>query len=53
MYFGVVGHYGETSAKRVKKEKRREVCPLPLRSSAGGAIERIVLERSAHDQAQA
>ena len=34
VYFGVVGPYGETSAKRVKKGKRREVCSLPLRLSA-------------------
>ena len=48
VYFGVAGPYSETSIKRVKKGKRREVCSLPLHLSA-----RSALERNAHDRVQA
>ena len=51
VYFGIAGSYSETLVERVKKGKRIEVCSLPLRSSAGGAIERAALDRSAHDRA--
>jgi hypothetical protein len=51
--FGAAGPCIETSVERVKKGKRREVCSLPLRSSAQDAIERTAFDPKANDQAHA
>jgi hypothetical protein len=46
---GVVGPCIQSSVERVKKGKRKEVCSLPLRSSAQGAIERTAFDPKAYD----
>jgi hypothetical protein len=51
--FGVASPCIQTLVEKVKKGKRRKVCPMPLLSSAQGAIKRTTFNPKANDRAHA